>query len=137
MGEIASGSYNELKKIIDIYSKFLPRGSYPWIMMIIASCCTFFSWFGGKYLFPTATLLPRMFYSWLIAAIQYAFLLPGIGGSVEVLGMSQNALAIIVHAIQLIVYLVMNKFTTKFELTRKHIVAFVLMTIAVIIVAYY
>ena len=130
-----SGSYEELNSIVNFYSQYLPRSTYPWVMMTLAACCVFFSWFGGKYLFPTAKLVPRMFYSWLFTAIEYLFLLPGIGGSVEILGMSQNSLAIILHAIQIGVYMIFNKFTTKFPFTWKHAISFPMMVIAVLIIA--
>lgn len=131
-----SSSTPQLKSIVNFYSKYLPTSTYPWVMLTLASCCVFFSWFGGQYLFPNATLVPRMFYSWIFTAIEYSFLLPGIGASVEVLGMSQNTLAIILHAIQITVYLVLNKLTTNFEITKKHLIAFPLMVLSVIIAAF-
>jgi uncharacterized protein (DUF486 family) len=130
-----SGSYDQLNSIVNFYSKFLPRNTYPWVMMILSACCVFFSWFGGKYLFPTATLGPRMFYAWLFTAIEYSFLLPGIGGSVEILNMSQNSLAIILHAIQIGIYMLFNQFTTKSPFTWKHAISFPMMIIAVLIIA--
>ena len=103
------------------------------VMLSISSCCVFFSWF-GSYLFYSSSLLERMFYQWILTAGEYLFLLPGISGSVEVLGYSQNSLAVFVHAQQLIAYFILNKFTTKVEFTWRHYTSFILMIIAIILV---
>jgi uncharacterized protein (DUF486 family) len=131
-----SGAYSTLKRIVDIYSTVLPKQTYPWVMLSIAACAVFFSWFGGNYLFHNYGLLPRMFFSWMITAFEYSFLLPGIGGSVEVLGYSQNSLAVIVHAIQLIAYIILNRFTTEYAFKWRHMVAFALIFVAVLLIAY-
>ena len=136
MDKTKSAAYPQLKAIIDTYSQILPRATYPWITLSFAACAVFFSWFGGNYLFHESALLPRMFFSWLITALEYSFLLPGIGGSVEVLGYSQNSLAIIVHALQLVAYTILNRFTTKYPFTWRHAIAFPLMLVAVLLVAY-
>jgi len=129
-----SGAYSSLKDIVDAYSAIFPSWTYPFFMLSISSCCVFFSWFGGNYLFHTVPLLQRMFYQWLITGIEYLFLLPGISGSIEVLGYSQNSLAVLVHALQLIAYFILNKFTTKVEFTWRHYTSFILMIIAIILV---
>ena len=129
-----SGAYVDLKQIIDIYSSILPTWSYPFVMLSISSCFVFFSWFGGSYLFHSAPLLERMFYQWIITAGEYLFLLPGISASVEVLGYSQNSLAVFVHALQLIAYFILNKFTTKVHFTWRHYTSFFLIIIAIVLV---
>jgi uncharacterized protein (DUF486 family) len=115
-----SGSFKELKQIIDIYQSFLPRYTFPVVFLSIAACAVFFAWFGGNYLFHSSSLSQRIVYSWFIALIEYIFLIIGIGGSVEVLSMSQNTISILIHALQLIAYFILNLFTTKYELTWKH-----------------
>lgn len=131
-----SGSFNQLKYIVETYGRFLPISTYPWVMLSIASCVVFFAWFGGNYLFHDTPLIQRMIYSWLITSIEYTFLLPGISASVEVLGYSQNSIAVILHALQLIAYFILNSVTTKYTFTWRHAVAFPMMIIAIILVAY-
>jgi uncharacterized protein (DUF486 family) len=75
-----------------------------------------------------------MFFQWLITGFEYIFLLPGISGSVEVLGYSQNSLAVFVHALQLFAYFILNHFTTKVVFTWRHYTAFLLIILAIIIV---
>ena len=128
--------YPQIKAIVDTYGRFLPVSSFPWITLSIAACAVFFAWFGGKYLFPTMTLFPRMLAQWSISALEYSFLLPGIIGSTEVLGYSPNSLAIIIHALQLAAYFLLNFLTTKVPMTWRHAIAFPMMIIAVLLVAY-
>lgn len=129
-----SGAYPDLKKIVTGYSSIFPSWTYPFFMLSISSCCVFFSWFGGSYLFYSFPLIQRMFFQWLITGIEYLFLLPGISGSVEVLGYSQNSLAVFVHALQLIAYFILNYFTTKVVFTWRHYTSFLLIILAIFIV---
>lgn len=131
-----SKAYSELKGLVDAYSQVLPRSTYPWVILTIAAGCVFFSWFGGNYLFHDTPLVHRMFYAWLFTAVEYAFLLPGIGGAVEVLGYSQNSLAVMIHALQLSMYMILNRLTTQYPFTWRHALAFPLMFVAVLLVAY-
>jgi len=129
-----SAAYPTLKKITKIYASILPIYTYPWVMLSISSCCVFFSWFGGNYLFHTTPFLTRMLYQWLITSIEYSFLLPGISASVEVLGYSQNSIAILLQALQLFAYFILNRLTTNFIFTWKHYTAFCLMFISIFLV---
>jgi len=131
---VHSGAYPTLKQIVKVYASVLPTWTFPIVTLTIASCSVFFSWFGGSYLFYKEPLLPRMFYQWLFTMFEYSILLPGISGSVEVLGYSQNSLAILVNAFQLIVYFVLNKFTTKVVYTWRHYVSCMLILIAIALV---
>jgi len=125
----------ELIKITEIYNKYLPLNTFPWIMLSLASIVQFFAWFGGRYLFPNVHLGQRIFYLWLIAAIEFIILIPGIGASAEILGYSESFLAIIFHAFQLVIFYILNRFTLKAKFTTKHYVAFILMILSVLIVA--
>jgi len=129
-----SGAYSQLKNIVNTYSYFLPKWTYPIVTLTIASCSVFFSWFGGNYLFHSYPLFLRMFCQWLFTIIEYAVLLPGIGGSIEILGYSQNSLAVLVNAFQLIVYFILNKFTTKVFFTWRHYTSCLLILIAICLV---
>ena len=71
---------------------------------------------------------------WLITVIEYSIMLPGIGGSIEVLGYSQNSLAILSNAFQLIMYFILNLFTTKVVFTWRHYTAYFFIFIAIALV---
>jgi uncharacterized protein (DUF486 family) len=125
----------ELLQITKIYKKYLPIETFPWVMLSAASIVQFFAWFGGRYLFPNVHLGQRIFFLWLIAAIEFIILIPGIGASAEILGYSESFLAIIFHAFQLVIFYILNKITLKAEFTKKHYLAFILMILSVLIVA--
>jgi uncharacterized protein (DUF486 family) len=129
-----SGAYPDLKKIVTGYSSIFPSWTFPIVTLTLASCSVFFSWFGGSYLFYNFPLAQRMFCQWLFTIIEYLILLPGIGGSIEVLGYSQNSLAVLVNAFQLIVYFILNKFTTKVVFTWRHYTSIILIIIAILLV---
>jgi len=129
-----SGAYSSFKQIVDAYSTILPTWTFPLLTLSIASCSVFFSWFGGTYLFYNDPLLTRMIHQWMFTIIEYSVLVPGIGASVEVLGYSQNSLAILSNAFQLIAYFILNKFTTKVVFEWRHYTAFALVITAIVLV---
>jgi uncharacterized protein (DUF486 family) len=129
-----SGAYSSLKRLVEAYSTILPTWTFPFLTLSIASCSVFFSWFGGTYLFYNDPLLTRMVHQWMFTVIEYSVLVPGIGASVEVLGYSQNSLAILSNAFQLIAYFILNKVTTKAPFTWRHYTAFVLVITAIALV---
>ena len=132
---MVTNAHNDLQKFTDFYKKILPINTFPWIVLGLASIAQFFAWFGGKYLFPKATLAHRIFFLWLIALIEFIILIPGIGASTEILGYSESYLAIIFHAFQLVIFYILNKYTIKSKFTKNHAIAFVLMIVSVIIAA--
>jgi uncharacterized protein (DUF486 family) len=130
-----TSAYNDLLKFTDYYKKILPINTFPWVVLALASIAQFFAWFGGRYLFPTATLSRRVLFLWCIALVEFVILIPGIGASTEILGHSEAYLAIIFHAFQLVIFYILNKFTIKSEFNKKHAFAFILMILSVIIAA--
>lgn len=130
---IKTNASAELIKITETYNKYLPITTFPWVMLASAATVQFFAWFGGRYLFPNSTLLNRVILLWLIAGIEFLILIPGIGASAEILGYSESFLAIIFHAFQLVIFYILNRFTLKAEFTKKHLIAFILMILSVII----
>ena len=132
-GTTKSGAYAELSKIVQIYQTVLPKWTFPFVTLTAAACAVFFAWFGGNYLFHESTLWPRLFYSWMIALLEYVFLIIGIGGSVEVLHYSQNTISILIHAFQLIAYFVLNLFTTKVEFTWKQYLSMIFIFISIVL----
>jgi hypothetical protein len=133
---IKTNATESLIKIINIYNQYLPSYTYPWVILCLASIIQFFAWFGGRYLFPNATLIKRIFFLWLIAALEFIVLIPGIGASAEILGYSESFLAIIFHAFQLGIFFILNKYTLKAEFNNYHMFAFILMGLSIIIISY-
>lgn len=131
-----TAAYPQLQKLVSMYSKVLPTWTWPWVSLALAAVTQFFAWFGGSYLFPGTILPLRVLGLWLIAAIEYMILIPGIGASVEVLKISESTLAVIIHAFQLVAFFILNRFTLKANFTLKHAIAFALMIVAVFIVAF-
>lgn len=129
-----SGAYSSLKRLVTAYTSILPAWSFPVVTLSLAACSVFFSWFGGTYLFFHDPLLTRMFHQWMFTVIEYSVLVPGIAGSVEVLGYSPNRLAVLSNAFQLIAYFILNKFTTKVEFEWRHYTAFALIISAIALV---
>jgi len=129
-----SGAYSSFKQLVDAYSTILPTWTFPFLTLSIASCSVFFSWFGGTYLFFRDPLLTRMIRQWMFTVIEYSVLVPGIGASVEVLGYSQNSLAVLSNAFQLIAYFILNRFTTKVAFEWRHYTAFALIISAIALV---
>lgn len=132
---ILTSSTEQLQQISNFYSKYLPSNTFPWVMLCIASIIQFFAWFGGRYLFPNASLAKRTFYLWLIAGLEFIILIPSIGVSAEILGYSESFLAIIFHAFQLAIFFILNKYTLRAEFNIYHIIAFILMIVSVIVVS--
>lgn len=129
-----SAAYPSLKAIVKAYTRIFPAWTYPIVTLIIASSSVFFSWFSGTYFFYHYPLFQRMVCQWLITIIEYSVMLPGIGGSIEVLGYSQNSLAILSNAFQLIMYFILNLFTTKVVFTWRHYTAYFFIFIAIALV---
>lgn len=126
---------NQLNKIVDYYTKFLPRNSFPWVILFLAACAQFFAWYGAGYFFPNVSIQKRTLYSWLMAFVEFNILIPGIGASVTIIGQSETFLNILYHAFGLTAFFILNKITLKAPFNKRHLIAFILMISAVIIAA--
>ena len=129
-------AYPQLKAIIEWYGNFLPINSFVMVMLSLASAVVFFAWFGGDYLFGHLPLFQRMVSQWSLSILEYPFLLLGIGGAVEVLGYSQNSIALLIHALQLTYYFILNAYTTKDKVTLKNLASFFLVFLGLLISVY-
>ena len=122
-----------LNSILNLYTKFLPKNTYPWVMLTLAAAAQFFAWFGGAYFFPKASMKKKILSSWIFAFVQLAFLVPAICVSVGLLNYSESYLSVVFHAIGLIAFVIINKYTLKSPFNKKHAIAFILIIIAVVI----
>jgi hypothetical protein len=129
-------AYPQLKSVVEYYGKFLPINTFVMVMLSLASAVVFFAWFGGDYLFGGLPLIQRMVMQWSLSILEYPFLLLGIGGAVEVLGYSQNSISLLIHALQLTIYFILNAYTTKDKVTLKNLASFFLVFLGLLISVY-
>ena len=124
---------SQLNKLVNVYSSILPTYTFPWIMLTLAAIAQFFAWFGGRYLFPKAGLCKRIFLLWCVALLQFVILIPTIGVSTEILGHSESFIVILFITFQLLIFIILNKFTLKSSFTKNHLISFILIMFAVIL----
>ena len=131
-----SSAHKEFLFIIESYEKLLPRWTFPYVGFTLAGMSVFVAWFGGRVLFPTFTLIPRILSLWSIALLEYIVLIPTIGASVEILEIPESTLAVLIHAAQLAMFFLLNNFLLKSVFTLRHAFAFSLMIFAIFLVAF-
>ena len=131
-----SSAHKDFLFIIESYEKLLPRWTFPYLGFTLAGMIVFVAWFGGRVLFPTFTLIPRILSLWSIALLEYIVLIPTIGASVEILEIPESTLAVLIHAAQLAMFFLLNNFLLKSVFTLRHAFAFSLMIFAIFLVAF-
>ena len=82
-------STQQLKYLLDMYYKFLPKASFPYIPFIIAAFFQSLAWMSGPIFLDNYSLLPRMLILLLFAAGEYLFMSPAMNAGVEILGMKE------------------------------------------------
>ena len=123
----------QLKKYIDIYKRYLPISTFPLVPFCIAAVFQCFAWFGGRFL-GGFTLWPRVLLLWLMALGEYTFMSPAMNAAVEVLGLKENSLIIMYNVATLFVFAIISLTVFQNKYTWRHIVAFILLIIAVYLV---
>jgi uncharacterized protein (DUF486 family) len=134
---VSTAATTQLRNIVGMFSKFLPTWLFPYVGFVLAGSIVFVAWFGGRMLFPGSSLLVRILGLWGIALLEYSILIPTIGGSVEVLKISESTLAVLIHAVQLIMFMILNRFTLKAPFQIKHAIAFALIIASIFVVVYF
>lgn len=127
---IISAAYKELKWIVDAYSKILPIGTMPYVNLSIAAVFQVLAWFGGI-LFPNLSLVPRVLVLWSFALVEYIFMSPTMSASVELLGYTSSFLVVLNHSLALGMFIILNTLFFKSPFTWRHLLAFMLLTLAV------
>lgn len=130
MAVIVSNAYHELKWIVEHYKKILPIGTFPYTLLSIAAVFQVLAWFGGT-LFPGLSMVPRVLALWGFAFIEYSIMSPTMSASIELLGYSQSFLAVLNHALAIIMFILLNAIVFKSTFTWRHMLAFALVMIAV------
>jgi uncharacterized protein (DUF486 family) len=114
-------------------ARFLPIQTLPYVNLSIAAVFQVLAWFGGT-LFPGLSIVPRVLVLWLFALVEYIFMSPTMSAAIEILGYSQGFLVVLNHSLALAMFIVLNAFLFKAELSWRHGAAFLLITAAVYLV---
>jgi uncharacterized protein (DUF486 family) len=117
-------STSQLKKILNIYYKYLPKNTFPYIPFIIGGFFQSLAWVSGPLFLNNFTLLPRMLILFMFAMGEYLFMSPAMNTSIEVLGMKEAQLVIQYNITTLIVFIFVNTFLFKKNFEKKYILAF-------------
>jgi uncharacterized protein (DUF486 family) len=128
---MTSAAYNELSTLINVYKRFLPLWTFPFIPLVVAACFQTLAWLSGPILFRNLSLFPRILALWGIALFEYLPMSFSMNASVEVLGMREALLVVIYQAVTLVVFLIMDLFVFKKPFKLKYLISFILLTIAV------
>jgi uncharacterized protein (DUF486 family) len=124
---------NELQKLVDIYKKYLPIQTFPFIPLIIAAFFQCLAWMSGPNLFYNYSLLPRLGIMWLLAGGEYLFMMPVMNASIEVLKKHEPFLVVIYQVITLVVFIFVNVFIFKKEFELKYLISFIFLGLAVFV----
>lgn len=124
---------SQLKTLVQLYQKYLPWWTFPFLPLGIAAAFQSIAWMAGPIFFKHLTLIPRILVLWLFAAGEYTFMSPTMNAGVEVLGMSEPMLVTIYQVMTLIVFMLMDVFLFKKPFPFKYFVSFFLLALAVYI----
>jgi uncharacterized protein (DUF486 family) len=117
-------STDQLKYLLDLYYKFLPRASFPYLPFVVAAFFQSMAWLAGPIFLNNYSLIPRMIVLILFAVGEYTFMSPAMNAGVEILGMRESSLVIGYHAATLLVFAFVNIFIFKKAFEVKYACAF-------------
>jgi uncharacterized protein (DUF486 family) len=121
---MTTASTQQLKYLLDIYNRFLPSVSFPYIPFILGAFFQSLAWVSGPIFLKNFTLLPRMAILILFAMGEYIFMSPAMNAGVELLGMTEPQLVIQYHTTTLFVFIFVNIFLFKKAFELKYLFAF-------------
>ncbi len=122
---MVTASTPQLKYLLDIYNKYLPPGSFPYVPFVLGAFFQSLAWVSGPIFLKSFTLLPRMMILILFAMGEYIFMSPAMNAGVEILNMKEPQLVIQYHVTTLFVFIFVNIFLFKKTFEMKYICAFV------------
>ncbi len=131
--QTSTASTAELRSLINIYTKFLPIQTFPFIPLTIAAFFQCLAWMSGPNLFYNYSLLPRLGIMWLLAGGEYLFMMPAMNASIEVLKNHEPLLVVIYQVITLIVFIFVNVFIFKKGFQLKYLISFIFLGLAVFV----
>lgn len=127
---MVSAAYGQYVALINKYTSFLPKSTFPWIPLIIAAVFQVFAWFGGRFL-GGLTMIPRVFVLWFLALGEYAFMSVSMNASTEVLKMNESLLVVIYQVATLVVFIIINSTVFRNKFKWKYLASFVCLGLAV------
>lgn len=130
---MSSAAYDQYKFLLEQYVKVLPASTFPYIPLVVAAIFQVVAWFGGKFL-GHLVIVPRIFVLWLFALGEYSFMSPTMNAATEILKLPESYLVVIYQVITLCVFIIMDITVFKNKLKLKHIIAYILIAIAIYIV---
>jgi len=114
----------QLQHLLDLYYRFLPKITFPYIPFIIAAFFQSLAWVSGPIFLKNYTLLPRMLILILFAAGEYIFMSPAMNAGVEILNMDEPQLVIGYHVTTLFVFIFVNVYIFRKAFELKYMLAF-------------
>jgi uncharacterized protein (DUF486 family) len=127
----------ELKHLINLYTKILPIWTFPFIPLIIAAFFQSLAWMSGPNLFQHLSLLPRLLMMLLFACGEYLFMMPAMNAGIEIFGMREALLVVIYQITTLVVFMIVDLFIFKKPFKIKYAVSFFLLALAIYIIYMY
>lgn len=124
---------NELKSLLNLYTKILPKWSFPYIPLVIAAFFQSLAWLSGPNLFTNYSLIPRMIIMWLLAGGEYLFMIPSMNAGVELLNLLEPYLVVIYQITTLVVFMFVDIFIFKKSFPIKYVFSFILLALAVLV----
>ncbi len=128
---MTTASTLQLSNLLNIYNKFLPSFTFPYIPFIIAAAFQSFAWVSGPLFLKNFSLSPRMAILLLFAAGEYLFMSPAMNAGVELLNMPEAQLVIIYHIITLIVFIFINIYIFSKPFQDKYIYASIFLVLSI------
>jgi uncharacterized protein (DUF486 family) len=122
---------SQLKYLLNLYYKILPKWSFPYIPFIIAAFFQSLAWMAGPIFLNNLELKRRMFVLLMFAAVEYLFMSPTMNAGVEILGLEEPHLVIEYHITTLFVFIIVNIFLFKKGFKSKYALSFIFGGLAV------
>lgn len=123
----------QLKKIMAVYDKYLPKWSFPFFPLTVGALFQVFAWTSGSRLLGAYSLLPRILILWLFAGGEYLFMSTAMQAGIETRGLSEPIMVVVYQVITLVVFMLVNLFVYGNPFKPKYLVSFVLLAAAVYI----
>ena len=124
---------SQLKSLLDLYNKILPKWSFPYFPLTIAAFFQSLAWMSGPNLFQSVSLAPRMLIMWLLAGGEYLFMMPSMNASIELLNLHEPYLVVIYQVITLVVFMLVDLFIFKKPFHIKYVISFILLALAIMV----
>jgi uncharacterized protein (DUF486 family) len=120
----------QLNALLNIYFRFFPSWTFPFLPLTIAAFFQSIAWMAGTIFLYDLSLLPRMLVLWLFAAGEYLFMSPTMNAGIEILNMEEPFLVVIYQIITLVVYMNVHVFVFNKTFKFKYFISFLFLALA-------